>query len=598
MSFKLEKKTYGWRYLLLLSFQCSPLYTVLAIGQKLVTGLVCVLLILLEAGLINQALSLHRGAASWQSLLPYLAGMTAMIVWKRMGYNLGRLCTVRVANTAEYQMREQVVKKCSRVPYRLLEDRTFQELKQKILNDTEGIIWTMLQQTGNFLNFMVRMSGVYLLLFLENAWLGSFILALTVPVVYFSVRNEQRSQEIFQQKKRYGVRVEYLNALLRGRQSVLERTLFSYTGYIKRKCEEWNEDFHKAHTEGVWQREGGAAVEAVVLNLVFTLAVMFQIALLASGELSIGMFIALSAGIYDTIGFMYHGIDYTIMAMVSSMYFLENLTAFAAMPETEGACELPSEQAEAFEELEFKKVAFRYPRTAQYILKDLSFRIKKGEHCAFVGENGAGKTTIAEVLTGVYDNYEGSILINGRELRDYAPEKRKAMLAAVYQDSARYDETVAVNIGLGDVRRLMHAEGQVEEAARQLGIYESMRKLPQGFDTALGKQAGGGIELSDGQWQRIIMARLLVSPAQLWILDEPAAALDPVAESSLYEQFGQISQGRTTISISHRLGSARQADRIYVLKNGTIVEEGSHEELMKRQGLYARMYEGQKEWYR
>jgi len=138
---------------------------------------------------------------------------------------------------------------------------------------------------------------------------------------------------------------------------------------------------------------------------------------------------------------------------------------------------------------------------------------------------------------------------------------------------------------------------RMEEAAKASGAYDSICALPEGFDTLLGKKAGDGVELSDGQWQRIMMARLLMSPAPFYILDEPAAAIDPAAESRLYEKFGEISRGKTTLSITHRLGSTKGADRIFVLKNGTVAEEGSHEELMKKKGLYAKMYEGQKEWY-
>lgn len=605
MSFKFEKKTYDWRHLLLVPFQCSPRYTAYTIVQKLLTGTLCTILILVEADFIDKILLCQAGDADWRIVLPHMFVILAIIVWKRMGYNLGRAFTKKAQGELEYQFQKEIVRKCSRVPYRLLEDRTFQNIKQYLWENSYEIVWTVLQQTGNFLQFLVRIIGVYLMFFTENIWLGVLMALVTVPILYFSVLNEKKAEQIFDRNYENRRRVMYLQGLLRKGNSVEERTLFSYTDYMNRKYEENYERFGDVRGKGMHQREGSAFVESVVLNTVFALAVICQIALLAQGRISIGMFIALSVGIYDIILFMYHGMDYTIKAMETGMYFLSRLTAMANMPEVEGMDELPAERTPEFEELEFQNVSFRYPRTANYVLKNLNMKLAAGRRYAFVGENGAGKTTIAKLLTGVYDSYEGKILINGKELRDYTPGERKAMFAAIYQDSARYEDTVAVNIGLGDVRG-MEADGEVTrsgvacsvDATKRLGIYDDILNLPQGFDTILGKQMPNGIALSDGQWQRIIMARLLMNPAPVRILDEPASALDPITESGLYEQFGQISEGKTTISISHRLGSTKQADKIFVLKEGGIIEEGSHTELMERQGMYARLYESQSQWYR
>lgn len=614
MSFKFEKKTYDWRHLLLVPFQCSPRYTAYTIVQKLLTGTLCTVLILVEADFIDKILLCQAGDADWRIVLPHMLAILAIIVWKRMGYNLGRAFTKKAQGELEYQFQKEIVRKCSCVPYRLLEDRAFQNIKQFLWENSYEIVWTVLQQTGNFLQFLVRIMGVYLMFFVENIWLGVLMALVTVPILYFSVLNEKKAEQIFDTNYENRRRVVYLQELLRNGNNVEERTLFSYTDYMNRKYEENYEKYENMGDKGMRQREGSAFVESVVLNIVFALAVICQIALLAQGRISIGMFIALSVGIYDIILFMYHGMDYTIKAMETGMYFLGRLTAMANMPEVEGMDELPAEQTPEFEELEFQNVSFRYPRTANYVLKNLNMKLAAGRRYAFVGENGAGKTTIAKLLTGVYDSYEGKILINGKELRDYTSKERKAMFAVIYQDSARYEDTVAVNIGVGDVRgmetcadmvEVSQTEGQletycsqIETAAKKLGIYEDILNLPQGFDTMLGKQMPDGIALSDGQWQRIIVARLLMNPAPVRILDEPASALDPITESSLYEQFGQISEGKTTISISHRLGSTKQADKIFVLKEGTIIEEGSHTELMERQGMYARLYESQSQWYR
>lgn len=601
MSFELEKKTYDRRYLLLLPFRCAPLCTVGTLFQKFITGIVCTLWIPVEAGFIDKAADCAAGGAEWRELLPFLAAMLLMIVWKRMGYSFGRFLTMKGEKATFYQLQNAIVKKCSRVSYRILEERRFQELKYSLLDSGQSIVWTMVQQTGNFMQYMMRMAGVCLFLGMENRWLGILVFGAVIPFLCFSFQRRRHLRWERQQKRlRILRRCRYLMRVMTDRISQRERILFSYTDFVQ---ERWKEQWLKLYqAEKRIDRQSAAEdmAEAMILGAVFFLVTIYRITSLSVGWISIGAFIALTRGVYDMAVFLHNGVDVTIPHMAESGTFLEELTSFAAMPETEGTNDLPSEKAEECKELEFWHVSFRYPGTARYILKDLNMTMKNGGHYAFAGENGAGKTTVAKLLTGVYDSYEGSILLNGIELRDYAPERRKAMFAAIYQDSARYDGTVASNILLGDVRH-MEEKGQREKmkaAARASGACDSIRSLPESFDTLLGKRAEDGVELSDGQWQRIMMARLLMSPAPFYILDEPAAAIDPVAESLLYEKFAEISRGKTTLSISHRLGSTKGADRIFVLKNGTVAEEGSHEELMEKKGLYAKMFEEQRKWYR
>ena len=173
------------------------------------------------------------------------------------------------------------------------------------------------------------------------------------------------------------------------------------------------------------------------------------------------------------------------------------------------------------------------------------------------------------------------------------------MFSGVYQDFAQYSISVADNIKLGSVRQMdtPEADRKMRQIVEKLDLQEEIESLPKQYDTPLGRLTPDSVDLSGGQWQRVAMARALMSPSPIQILDEPTAALDPISESRLYEQFGEISKGRTTIFISHRLGSTSLADEIFVLKNGGVFEAGTHQELMTRRGLYAEMYESQRSWY-
>jgi ATP-binding cassette subfamily B protein len=229
-------------------------------------------------------------------------------------------------------------------------------------------------------------------------------------------------------------------------------------------------------------------------------------------------------------------------------------------------------------------------------LDGLSFSLKSGLHYAFVGKNGAGKTTITKLLTGLYNEYEGEILVNGKKLRQYPASTLKAMFSVVYQDFAKYYVSMKDNIKVGDIAG-KETEGRLANAAAQAGLDDTIGDLKNSFDTPLGKILDGGQDLSGGQWQRVAIARSLYSRAPVKILDEPTAALDPISESHMYEEFETLMKGKTTVFISHRLGSTKLADEILVIDDGHIIERGAHGALLAENGLYAEMFEAQQGWY-
>lgn len=618
--FRLENRTYDRTWLFRLPYACAPFETVCVYAQKLLVGLACVLSVLAEAGLIDAFLALRRGQGDMRRPVGCLSALLLLIICKRMGYALGRRCTLKCQNRVICRLRQEMMKKCGRVSFRLLEDRTFQELKayieEQLLN--QQIVWRFMQFPGNFLQGCLRILGVYLIIGLKKPILGILLAAVTAAVLYFYAGMVRDTEET-QAKRGSRFRQEgYLRSVLCGRDNLQERALFSYTEYLDRQ---WQACREKASEEYLRKRGGnqlGAAGEEAVLYAALLPAVLCLAAMLAEGDLSLGLFIALIPGLYEVINQTAHSINRNLLETERGILFLEKLTAFANLPEKEGMREEPSEGA-VFEELTFSRVSFRYPGTARYVLRDLSFRLERGGRYAFVGANGSGKTTVAKLLTGLYDSYEGSILLNGREMKEYAPGELKAMFGAVFQDSARYEESLAVNLLLGDVRTMgaetprdtaeMGDAGAAEEkvsarlresledCAAQAGLEELVQSLPNGWDTPLGTLTEESVGLSDGQWQRIFMARLLRNPAPVWIVDEPAAALDPVSESRLYGELSRLSRGRTVLSISHRLGAVKASDCIFVLQDGAILEHGTHEELMANRALYAEMYEKQRAWY-
>lgn len=245
--------------------------------------------------------------------------------------------------------------------------------------------------------------------------------------------------------------------------------------------------------------------------------------------------------------------------------------------------------AEEFQSIEFKNVTFRYPDTEKIILKNVSFKINKGETIAIVGINGAGKSTLVKLLLRFYDPDEGEILYNGINVREYNVASLRNAFATVFQDYKNFAVSVNENILCHECTD--EEKAIAEKALRQSGVWEKIQSLPKGADTVLTREFEiDGAGLSGGENQKVSAARLFARDFQIAILDEPSSALDPIAEYKMYENLIEVTKNKTVIYISHRLSSAVLSDRIFVLGNGTILESGSHSELMAQNGEYSKMF--------
>jgi ATP-binding cassette subfamily B protein len=244
----------------------------------------------------------------------------------------------------------------------------------------------------------------------------------------------------------------------------------------------------------------------------------------------------------------------------------------------------------------FEKVSFAYPGSERKILDELDFRLVPGESVALIGENGQGKTTLVKLLTRLYDPTGGRILLDGVDLREYNIEDLESQIGVIFQDFMRYEMSARENIAVGRIGSAQ--DDAVGQAARMSLADQVIDKLPLNYEQQLGLRFEGGVDLSGGEWQKIALARAYYRDAQVVILDEPTASLDALAEYEVFQQFAELTDGKTALLISHRFSTVRMADRIVVLENGKISEQGSHDELISLGGRYAAMFELQASSYR
>ncbi len=367
--------------------------------------------------------------------------------------------------------------------------------------------------------------------------------------------------------------------------------VFNYGNHLLDKAKEINLAFSNKLAKNHKKRYFWSTIASFASTLIYIFAIIYAINMVIKGQISVGMLTFVIAS-YQKFNGDISGLFYDASWILGNRKIIEKFYAIQNWKNSIVSGEIKLPETKEGVSLELRDVWFKYPNTKKWILKNLNFKINSDEDLAIVGKNGAGKTTLIKLILRVYDPSKGEICINGINIKDLDLESYYRNVGILSQSFNQLSIMAKDNIFVGDVDKKRTKEN-LETAAKQADIHDTIAKLPLGYDTFLSREIKGGIQLSGGQWQKLAIARAFYRDAKLLILDEPTSAVDALSEEKIFDSIRANAKNKTTLIVSHRFATVRKAKRIIVIDNGRIAEDGDHTSLMLNDGLYSNMYKTQ-----
>ena len=589
--------------LLRLVYQTHRGYTVAIMALRLVRAFVPVAVLWVGKLIIDGVVAAIGTAASGGAAAVdwwYLGGLVAI----ELGFAVGGEALARLSSLLESLLGDlfsnrvsvQLMRHASTLDLAQFEDPQTYDHLERARRQTVGRIGllALLLTTMQDLVTLASLGGVLLV---QLPWLLLLLVVAVVPAFLGEAHFAALGYSLLFQWTPERRLLDYLRYMGASDESAKEVKLFGLSDFLVDRYATLSQQFYDANRRLAIRRNVVSTALVSIGTLGYYAAYGVIVYLTVLGRFSIGALTFLAGSFRASRDLIQRILLSLSQIYEQSLYLRDLFTFFDVQPRVTsrpGARAVPVPIARGFE---FEDVGFRYPGSDNWAVRHLRFTLRPDERLALVGENGAGKTTLVKLLARLYDPDEGRILLDGVDLREYDLDSLRRNIGVIFQDFVRYDFVLRENIAVSEIAaREDHA--RIEEAARRSLAQGVARRLTKGYDQMLGRRFDGGVELSGGEWQKVALGRAYLRDAQVLILDEPTAALDARAEYEVFLRFAELTRGKMAVLISHRFSTVRMAERILVLQGGEVVEQGTHDELVARGGLYAELFSLQAAGYR
>jgi ATP-binding cassette, subfamily B, bacterial len=579
-----------------LVWNTSPSLTLATAAIRMVRSAIPVSILYVGKLIIDQVVLLNRGTNQdhsflWQlvaiefalAILSDALGRASALIDSLLGDLFANYTSIRIMEHAAILDLEQ------------FEDSNFYDKLERARQQTIGRT-ILLSQVLSQLQDLITMAFLAAGLIVFNPWLILLLFIAVLPAfmgeAYFNDRTYSLSRRQTPERRE----LDYIRYIGASDETAKEVKLFHLSGFLIDRFKQLSQKFYHDNKRLAIQRSLWGTAFSLFGTAGYYGAYVFIIYKTIEGKLSIGDLTFL-AGSFRQLRSLLDGVLSRFTSVSQGAIYLKDFFDFFQIEPTithsSKGLPFPNPIQHGFV---FENVSFKYVNSENWANRDLNFTLSAGEKLALVGENGAGKTTLVKLLARLYDPTEGRILLDGHDLREYNLTELRKNVGVIFQDYIRYQMTVSQNIAVGNIDEKDNRELIVESAIKSLAD-RLVQKLGGKYDQALGKRFNQGVELSGGEWQKIALARAYMKDAQLLILDEPTSALDARAEYEVFQRFSELTRGKTAVLISHRFSTVRMADRILVLDRGAVLEVGSHEELLNKNGRYAELFNLQARGY-